>query len=576
MSILKFKSDDRNYNSWCLYDASTLKIVNKELYNINPINDKLLNQDIFKINECGNVEMILHSSNREMEIIPGVIVFDKIYGKTKNNKYYFKVIPDDGRLPLFLAPYKVKHLGFEKKMNKKYIVFKFNNWDGKHPEAEIIHTIGDVNILPNFYEYQLYCKSLHSSIQNFTIKTKEILKQYSSDELIENIINYKEFNIEDRRMLDIISIDPKTSKDYDDAFGIKIIDEDENKYCLSIYISNVSIWFEFLGLWDSFTKRISTIYLPDRKRPMLPTILSDMLCSLQENQFRFALACDIIIKDNVIINYTFKNVVIKVKKNYYYNDINLDNDFTYNNTLNVIKKLNTNTDLKLCENITDSHDVVMFLMILMNYLTAQEFKKYENGIFRSIKLKHNNEIDDIDLPKEVKKFLMSWNSSGGQYLKYENYTSHELLKLDAYVHITSPIRRLVDLLNMIQLQHNTGIFKMSAKSETFLKYWVSNEMLDYINITMRSIRKVQTQCDLLDKCYNNPEIMEKKYEGFVFDKIKRNDALFQYLVYIPELKLLNKYTSRYERDNYSKNTYKLYLFEDEDTFKKKIMFNFEE
>ena len=35
-------------------------------------------------------------------------------------------------------------------------------------------------------------------------------------------------------------------------------------------------------LWRSFTKRVSTIYLPDKKRPMLPTILSDCLCSLQE------------------------------------------------------------------------------------------------------------------------------------------------------------------------------------------------------------------------------------------------------------------------------------------------------
>jgi exoribonuclease R len=575
MTILKFKSDDRNYVSWYLYDASTLKLIDKERYNINPVNDKLLNQDIFKVNHNGKVENILHSSNREMEIIPGVLVFDKIYGKTQNNKYYFKVIPDDSRLPIFLAPYKIKTLGFEKKMNRKYIVFKFNNWNGKHPEAEIIHTIGDVNILPNFYEYQLYCKSLNSSIQNFTIKTKEILKQYSNDELIDKIISCKDFNIEDRRTYDIISIDPKTSKDYDDAFGIRILDEEKNIYCLSIYISNVSIWFEFLGLWDSFTKRISTIYLPDRKRPMLPSILSDMLCSLQENQTRFALVCDIII-DNDIINYTFKNVAIKVRKNYYYNDSSLDNDIIYSNTLSIIRKLNLIKELKLCENITDSHDVVMFLMILMNYLTAQEFKKYENGIFRSIKLKQNSDINNIDLPKEVKKFLMSWNSSGGQYLKYENYTSHDFLKLDAYVHITSPIRRLVDLLNMIQLQNNIGILKMSEKSERFLNYWISNEMLDYINITMRAIRKIQTQCELLDKCYNNPEIMEKKYEGFVFDKIKRNDALFQYLVYIPELKLLNKYTSRYEHDNYSKNTYRLYLFEDEDNFKKKIMFNFEE
>ena len=105
---------------------------------------------------------------------------------------------------------------------------------------------------------------------------------------------------------------------------------------------------------------------------------------------------------------------------------------------------------------------------------------------------------------------------------------------------------------------------------------MSNDMITYINTTMRAIRKVQTQCDLLERCTTNPTIMDRTYEGYVFDRVIRNDGLYQYLVYIPELKLLNKYTSRLDHINYSKQNYKLYLFEDEDTFKKKIMFNFEE
>jgi exoribonuclease R len=574
ITSLKFKCDDRDYKQWCLYDASTLKLLNKEDYNIEPIKDKLLNQDIIKVNDKGYFEKILHSSNREMKIIPGVILFDKIYGKTKNNKYYFKVVPDDCRLPIFLASYKIKNLGFAKKMNKKYIVFKYIHWNEKHPIAEIVHTIGDVKELSHFYEYQLYCKSLHASIQEFTSNTKQKLRKYSTTEIIENIIKDKRFHIEDRRNKEIISIDPKESKDYDDAFGLTQINN--NEYILSIYISNVSIWMEFLGLWNSFSQRISTIYLPDRKRPMLPTILSDMLCSLQENQTRFAFVCDITIKDREITDYTFKNAAISVKKNYYYEDKALHKDVTYNKTLYILRGLKKIKKIKICDQLQDSHDLVMFMMILMNYLTAQEFTKYKNGIFRSIKLNYNKDIDTIDVPKDVKKFLMSWNSTGGQYLKFENYTSHDLLNLDAYVHITSPIRRLVDLLNMIQLQENNGLFKMTEESKKFLDYWISDNKINYINTTMRAIRKVQTQCELLDMCSKHPEIMNEIYDGFVFDKIQRNDGLFQYLVYIPKLKLLNKYTSRYEHTNYSKQHYKLYLFEDEENFKKKIMFSFEE
>ena len=69
-----------------------------------------------------------------------------------------------------------------------------------------------------------------------------------------------------------------------------------------------------LKLWNSFTKRVSTIYLPDRKRPMLPTILSDTLCSLQENENRFALTMEIVINNDGTINedipVEYKNVII--------------------------------------------------------------------------------------------------------------------------------------------------------------------------------------------------------------------------------------------------------------------------
>ena len=70
-----------------------------------------------------------------------------------------------------------------------------------------------------------------------------------------------------------------------------------------------------MGLWDSFSDRISTIYLPDRKRPMLPTVLSDALCSLQEGRWRFALALNIYIdEDGKIYDTEYTNTCIKVKK----------------------------------------------------------------------------------------------------------------------------------------------------------------------------------------------------------------------------------------------------------------------
>ena len=71
------------------------------------------------------------------------------------------------------------------------------SWENKHPYGSLVQTLGDVTCLDNFYEYQLYCKSLYASIQDFTKKTMRALRSKSEDYYIENIFN--KYEIEDRR-----------------------------------------------------------------------------------------------------------------------------------------------------------------------------------------------------------------------------------------------------------------------------------------------------------------------------------------------------------------------------------------
>jgi len=87
---------------------------------------------------------------------------------------------------------------------------------------------------------------------------------------------------------------------------------------------------------------------------------------------------------------------------------------------------------------------------------------------------------------------------------------------------------------------------------------------------MRSIRKIQTDCSLLDLCNNNPDVIEKIYYGYVFDKISRSDGLYQYIIYLPELKMNSRITIRENMENYEKRKFKLFLFNNEMRFKKKI------
>jgi hypothetical protein len=64
--------------------------------------------------------------------------------------------------------------------------------------------------------------------------------------------------------------------------------------------------------------------------------------------------------------------------------------------------------------------------------------------------------------------------------------------------------------------------------------------------------------------------MEKEYDGYVFDKINRNDGLFQYMVFLPELKLSSRITLRDNFENFENKKFMLYLFNNEEKFKQKI------
>ena len=580
MTLYKIYIDNRNYSSWSTFNSTTLEPV--MLDEFDPTQHKLFTNDIFTYNK-GKVE-IVHSSMRVNENIPAVLIIDenKTYGRQNkpNGRLMYKCIPDDTRIPIFLVPYEIKKLGFSKVLSNLYVTIRFKEWTNKHPHANLSLTIGPVDILDNYYEYQLYCKSLNTSIQKFNKATTNAVKEKAEahDSFIVSLCK-KYPLIEDRTAWKTFTIDPATSLDYDDGFSIKKLNHGQT--LLSIYIANVTIWMDSLNLWSSFSQRISTIYLPDHKRPMLPTILSDCLCSLQQNNRRFAFVIDILLDDDSnILSIKYTNCLIKVFKNFAYEEtaLFLDTDYTY--LLETCQRMSSK--YKYINSVRNSHEVVCYLMIFMNYHCAQDLLKFNNGIFRSTIVKKqivkDSSINSLQesLPEEVNKFIKIWNSSSGQYIDLqsiadknkESIIRHDLLEMDAYIHITSPIRRLVDLLNMIKFQQNHGLISLSIDASQFYDKWLKE--IDYINITMRSIRKVQNDCNLLDLCYNDQRTLEKTYDGFCFDKLAKNDGLYQFMVFLPELRLSSRITVRDNLENYDKKQFKLFIFNNEEKFKRKI------
>ena len=213
----------------------------------------------------------------------------------------------------------------------------------------------------------------------------------------------KKYNFIDKRSIkNIYTIDPKNSIDLDDAFSInKLSDTITN---ISIYITNVSIILDYMNLWNQLTDRISTLYLPKNKLVMLPNILSDNICSLLKDneKFVFTISINIDIINYEILEYNFSNDIIIVSENYRYEEDKLLSNPNYKYLFETILKLNKN--VYCLEEIKDSHDIIAYLMILMNYLSSCQLKQYNCGIYKTVLC--NKEYNaPTDLPNDIKHFL---------------------------------------------------------------------------------------------------------------------------------------------------------------------------
>ena len=131
---------------------------------------------------------------------------------------------------------------------------------------------------------------------------------------------------------------------------------------------------------------------------------------------------------------------------------------------NLTKNLNEEKETNYLPVVNDSHDVVAYVMILMNHLCAKDISIHKNGIYRSLTMK-DNELGKV--PEKIRTFVyLLKNSSGSQYVTFNEKIGHAILKLSKYIQITSPIRRLTDLLNMIQFQNNHSLIEWKNGEET--------------------------------------------------------------------------------------------------------------
>lgn len=572
---------NRDYSDWNFVEPDTYaeKTVAESVTLINPIHLKLFSRDLIDISTP--IPTLVHSPTRTTQIA-GVLILEanKTYGRTANQKrLFYKCIPNDRYLPAFLIPY-APDVGFTKTQKNRFVVFRFDNWDHAHPHGILTENLGEVSDLSAFYEYQLFCRSLHVSMTEFNQTAKRSAKMVADGvaRIAENPVYRIQpwTTISDRRR--IFSIDPAGATDFDDAFSIQAVASD--RFRISVYIANVYVWLETLTLWKSFSNRVGTIYLPDFKRPMLPTILSESMCSLLKGQDRVAFCMetefDAVKCELDIASTRFYNQLIRVERNYAYESAELLADADYR----LIHRCSKAIDAS----VTDSQDVVAFWMIQMNSICGKMMCERGVGIFRQASWHPDTksaqqpatmisalaELPD-SLPQHTRRLIANWKHTTGQYAAFDptRKAEHATMGKESYVHITSPIRRITDLLNQIVFQLEFGMVeRISDEARAFVEHWYSE--MEYVNTTMRSIRKIQIDCDMLHRCSAHPEWMQHLHQGVIFDRISRTDGMYSYMVHLTGLNILARIVTHEKYENYQTLDFKMFVFEDEERLQRKI------
>ena len=210
---------------------------------------------------------------------------------------------------------------------------------------------GDYVIKTDRKQYYFSIESSDLSINDFVkINNNQILINFGNKDDFNNKIKYikekyqinsssyqkevKEEDFAETKRVDLtglytFTIDPTSSKDFDDAISIS---KEEHGFTLGVHIADVSHYIKPNSDLDNFAKqKMNTVYLNGDTTHMLPQELSNNLCSLVPNQLRNAVT---VMTDfdnqGKIIRYSIFRSKILSKKRYTYQEVR---DQIENNTM---------------------------------------------------------------------------------------------------------------------------------------------------------------------------------------------------------------------------------------------------
>ena len=259
-------------------------------------------------------------------------------------------------------------------------------------------------------------------------------------------------------------------------------------------------------------KAFTTLYNePYNRNKNLWGDLITINCSLKINELRNAYAIIFYINK---LNYNFDNIEhypVKIinKLNTNYNDcLNYD---IINNLYNLTNNINK---------INDTHELISYWMVKTNNYIGNNYNLPKRVLKKSL-----NIIDNLDnLDNDIKEIFINKLSDNAYYSLTDNY--HYILNKFNYIHMTSPIRRIIDTINHWCITYNIDFNNLNID-------------LDNINNLDKLTKKYHNNIKLLNIINNLKEDIIYIYDGWIYKNNWKecllNNKSIKITVYFKEL-----------------------------------------
>jgi len=231
----------------------------------------------------------------------------------EGKKYY--VVPDDQRFP---GPIQVPLKGMTEADVGDKVVVEIERWGrGKKPArgklVEYIGPVGSLHTEQVTFQHRFELPGEHPS------QALKELENLPGEEEIPRLA--KEQKRADLKDIKMVTIDDELARDFDDAVSLEKVTG--GFYRLGVHIADVSQYVRQGKPIDrEALKRGTSIYLVERAIHMLPSGLSEKLCSLQSGKDRLAVSVIMDIdEEGDLVEAAFKPSLIKVDERLSYQQV---------------------------------------------------------------------------------------------------------------------------------------------------------------------------------------------------------------------------------------------------------------